>query len=340
MKRAALMLAFLFITATAQAGHFPLCMYGVDNPTDLPLLKKAGFTCIQTYQRDPEKLAPLAKAAKKLGMKVIFYPNKVISSAYEKEAATWPVLAWYLVDEPDVARWSRSRVIETREKARAAFPNHENTLVIGQGKTKIPYYDLPDNLMMDWYPVPHLPLTSFGDNVRFAKEGQQYYNAGGRNLWGVAQIFNWKEYKQYRPDNDRVGRFPTADEIRFMSYDGIVNGATGLFYFIFTTEGKPLPTAAPEWWTRVEKVSKELAKLRPVLEKGVLVQNPVEVSAPLAAQTRYYKNRLYVILLNRSDAPVSVPDDFLTPVYKTVFGETRTSQISPYGVWVLKSKKI
>lgn len=331
---------FLLLTMTVSAAHFPLCMYGVDNPTDLPLLKKAGFTCVQTYQREPEKLAPLAKAAKKQGLKIVFYPNKIIGSAYEKQAAAWPVLAWYLVDEPDVARWSRARVEEAREKARTAFPKHENALVIGQGRIKIPFYDLPDNLMMDWYPVPHLPLTSFGDNVRYAKEGQQRFGVATHNLWGVVQIFDWKEFKQYRPDNDRVGRFPTADEIRFMSYDGIVNGASGLFYFIFTTEGKPLPLAQPERWARVEKVSRELSKLRPVLEKGTIISNPVEVSAPLALQTRRYKNRLYIILLNRSDAPVSVPDDFLTPVYKTVFGEMRTSQISPYGVWVLKSKKI
>ena len=299
------------VSISGWAGEFPLCMYGVNNPADLKLLKKSGFTCVQSYRRNPEKIAPLARRARELKMKVVFYPNKVIGSSYEKEALLWPVLAWYLVDEPDVAKWSRARVIKARDAARAAFPQDENALVISQGKTKVPFYDLPDNLMMDWYPVPHLALTSFGDNVRKAKEGQTEMNAGERPLWGVVQIFNWKEYKQYRPDNDRIGRFPTAEEIRFMSYDGIVNGASGLFYFIFTTEGKPLPTEKPEWWARVTNTTRELNKLLPVLEKGVLMNNPVEISAPMAMQTRQYKGHLYSILINRSGETVRAPEELL-----------------------------
>ncbi len=329
-------LVWAVAVGAAAAGSFPLCMYGVNNPDDLKLLKKSGLTCVQSYTRTPEKLAPLARAAKKYHMQVVFYPNQIIGSAYEQEAATWPVLAWYVVDEPDVARWSRERVITAREKARRAFAAHDNALVISQGKTKVPFYDLPDNLMVDWYPVPHLALTSFGDNVRWAKEGQQRMGVGERPLWGVVQIFNWKEYKQYRPDNDRIGRFPTREEIRFMSYDGIVNGADGLFYFVFTTENKPLPQAQPEWWERVQAVTKELARLRPVLEGGRVVENPIEVAAPLVMQTRVYKKKLYSILINRSDKAVTVPEELLSKKYKVLYGGPKSAQIAPYDVWVLK----
>ena len=210
--------------------------------------------------------------------------------------------------------------------------------MIGQGKTATPYYDLADGLMMDWYPVPHLALTSFGDNVRWAKEGQIAMNAGQHPLWGVVQLFDWKEYKQNRPDNDRIGRFPTQEEIRFMSYDGIVNGATGLFYFVFTTEGKPLPQSKPEYWARMEAVSKELAQLRPVLEEGILTENPVAVSAPMAAQTRLYGKYLYTILINRSDSAVDTPKAFLKWKYKLLFRGKKTAQMPAYSVWVLKSK--
>ena len=338
MKNTLFALTFLCMTLPATAAHFPLCMYGV-GPADVPTLKQAGFTCLQSYGKEPKSLAVLAKVAQENDMQVVFYPNEVIGSDYQEAAQNWPVLAWYLVDEPDVWKWSRERVTQAHQKARAAFPNHKTALVIGQGKTRIPYYDLSDNLLMDWYPVPHLALTSFGDNVRWAKEGQVAMGAGDRPLWGVVQIFDWKEYKQHRPDNDRIGRFPTENEIRFMSYDGILNGATGLFYFIFVTQDKPLPTAQPEWWSRVTAVSKELAKFRPILEEGTLADNPVEVAAPLAAQTRLYKKHLYTILLNRSDAPVNTPKTFLKRKYKLLFGNKKSNQIGPYTVWILKSKK-
>ena len=286
MFRKLICLGMVLFALPAVAREFPLCMYGVDDPKDLPLLKKAGFTCIQTYRKQPEQLLPLAQAAQKQKLKLVFYPQKIFDSSYEKQAASWPMLAWYLVDEPDVWSWSRARVQELHQQTKQTWPSHDTTLVIGQGRTRIPFYDMADTMMVDWYPVPHLALTSFGDNVAWTLQGMQKLGAGDRPLWGVVQIFDWKEYKQHRPDDQRIGRFPTQAEIRFMSYDGIVNGATGLFYFIFTTKGGTLPAVKPDLWARVNVVSRELAKLRPVLEKGMLTDNPVPVSAPLVLQMR------------------------------------------------------
>ena len=316
--------------------EFPLCMYGVSNPADLPLLKQAGFTCVQSYQSTPEKLAALARAAQKEGLKIVFYPNKILGTSYEKEAKNWPVLAWYLVDEPDVHRWSRERVLEAHQKAKKAFKNHPTALVIGQGKTAVPFYDLPDIMMMDWYPVPHLPLTSFGDNVRYTKEGLAKTNMQDHPLWGVVQIFDWKNYEQYRSDDDRIGRLPTEDEIRFMSYDGIFNGATGLFFFTFNHLKKPLPQSAPAFWAYVTSVTKELAQLRPVFENNKQVANPVEVQDPLQMITYEYKKHKYSILINRSNVAQTVPAELLRRKYKAQFNRQKAAQIPPYGVWVLK----
>ncbi len=338
MKKLLLLGCILVSAWPLRAGHFPLCMYGVDHPADLALLKKAGFTCIQSYQKEPEKLAPLARQAQKLGMQVVFHPQQVLGSAYQEQARNWPVLAWYIVDEPDVWQWSRARVQAEQDRVRQAFAAHSNALVIGQGRTTTPYYDLPDQLMVDWYPVPHLPLTSFGDQVRYAKAGQTAYAVADRPLWGVVQTFNWKEYKQHRPDEDRIGRFPTQAEIRFMSYDGILQGASGLFYFIFTSNGVPLPKANPAGWKSVQTVSKEIARLRPVLEQGTLVENPISLSTPLAAQTRQYGKYWYIFLLNRSEQAVPLPPALLSREYKKLFHKQKSAQMPAFEVWVLRKK--
>ena len=60
------------LTLYTTAAAFPLCMYGVDKPEYIKTLKKAGFTCLQTYKTDPEILAPLAKQAQKYGLQVVF----------------------------------------------------------------------------------------------------------------------------------------------------------------------------------------------------------------------------------------------------------------------------
>ena len=336
MKKTFLPVFLLAVSLHAYAGHFPLCMYGVNNPADVPLLKEAGFTCVQTYQRAPEDLASIAKAVQENQMQLVIYANQVLDSSYQQAAQNWPILAWYLVDEPDVWKWSRERVAAAHQKVKQTFPGHQTALVIGQGKTAVPYYDLSDNLMMDWYPVPHLALTSFGDNVRWAKEGQQAAGVGNRPLWGVVQAFNWKEFKQHRPDNDRIGRFPTQEEIRFMSYDGIINGAEGLFYFVFTTEGVPLPKAQPEHWARVAAVAQELAALRPILEQGTEAKPTFPVESPLAVQTRFYQKHHYIFLLNRSDQPVPAPKALRKKKYKILYGGPKAAKIPPYAVWVIK----
>lgn len=331
-------LAVLAFGCAGVAQAFPLCMYGVNNPADVKTLKKAGFTCLQSYQTAPETLAPLARAAQKHRMQAVFYPNQIIGSPYEEQARSWPMLAWYLVDEPDVNQWTRERVQQAHENAKRAFPDTPTALVIGQGKTDTPFYDLSDILMVDWYPVPHLKLSSFGDQVRMAKEGQQHYGAGKKPLWGVVQAFDWKEFKQFRPDNKRIGRFPTQEEIRFMAYDAIVNGADGLFFFTFNHQKHPLPQIQPEWWSRVRNVNRELARLRPILEKGTLIKTPVQTAYPLVVQTRLYKNRRYTILINRSEKSVATPEGFLTKAYKPLFGTVKSAQLPPHAVWVLKSK--
>lgn len=340
MKRVFVLGAVLFFcVAVGGAREFPLCMYSVDAPNHIQDLKEAGFTCLQSYHKNPEKLVPILKQAQKYGLKVVFYPNEIIGSSYEKEAREkWPVLAWYLVDEPDVHKWSREQVQTAHAKAKKAFPQVPTALVIGQGKTKTPFYDLPDIMMMDWYPVPHLPLTSFGDNVRYTREGMQKMGVSENPMWGVVQIFDWKQYPQFRPDNDRIGRFPTAEEIRFMAYHGILNGADGLFFFPFHHKGTPLPQV-PEYWQRVTVVSKELAALRPVFENGKLIANAAEVAEPLQMQTRKYRFKKYAILANTSDKEQPLPAALKASKYKLLYGGESTKKsdkIPPYGVWVLK----
>lgn len=329
-------LGMLLFTGICHAREFPLCAYGVSTPQRVRIAKKAGFTCFIGGAKTLEEYEDLVEEAKKQGMKTVFSPNLIIGSADEKKAQNWPMLAWYLVDEPDVHKWSRERVKEAHKKAKKAFPNHPTTLVIGRGTTLIPYYDLPDIMMVDWYPVPHRVLTSFGDNVRQTKKGMEKRGTGTHPLWGVVQMFDWKDYKQYRPDNDRIGRFPTEEEMRFMSYHGIFNGATGLFYYTLAPAGKVTATEYPNLWKRVTNVVQELKQLVPILEDGILVEGPVEVESPLAMQTRVYKGKVYIILINTSDMQQPVPSALLEKYYKEMFGREKTSFIPPYGVWVLK----
>lgn len=288
---------FLFLSSIVLA-DFTLGIYGVNDVNEIPTIKKAGFNTVQTYNQNPEYISALAKAAEKNGIKLLVYPNRIIGSNYEDEAHNYPMSAWYICDEPDVNHISYDNMIERESVCKNTFPKHQTAFVIGQGKTKIAFYDICDILMMDWYPVPHLPLESFGENVALAKQGLIDAGCPEKPLWGVVQIFDWKEFKQFRPDSDRIGRFPTKEEIRFMSYDAIFNGATGLFYFVYGSKGIPLPKSRPEEWKYISEIIHELSFMGKIFENGKRIKSPVKVKEPLKVLVYEYDGEKYIIVEN------------------------------------------
>lgn len=304
-----LTILFLVFNINLLYADFPIGIYGVNNPEDIKIVKEAGFDTIQTYKSEPERLKLLSDEAIKQNIKLVLPPNIAIFKEYEEEIENWPVLAWYIFDEPDVANLSREKLNTFDINTKNIFPHAKTVFVIGQGKTEIPYYDLADILMVDWYPVPHLPLESFGNQIKIAKNFLIEMNCPKKELWAVVQAFDWKEFEQHRPDNDRIGRFPTKDEMRFMSYDAIFNGATGLFYFVYTSKGVPLPQAKPDNWKDLSSVVKEIVSVKDILQTQP-VENPIEVQEPLKAKTFVYNNEKYIFIINTANQPQTIPKKF------------------------------
>ncbi|MDD6172801.1 MAG: hypothetical protein PUB86_00760 [Elusimicrobia bacterium] len=329
---------FLFAGAVfAQAASYPLCMYGVNDAKYIKTIKKAGFNCVQTYSKDLDFLKTLAQEAKNHNVKIVIFPDTVIENDFQAEAANWPILAFYLYDEPDVSRVSWREVKKIDDKTKSAFPGHKTAVVVGRGSHAKNYCKSADILMIDWYPVPHLDLTSFGKQISEAKKIMTESKTAGKPLWGVVQSFDWREYKQYRPDDKRIGRFPTAEEMLFMAYHGLFEGAEGLFFFTFNSNSVPLPQSKPEYWKRVKKAAKELQKILPIFESGVLENPPIASTGTLKAQRRLYKGYYYDFLLNTSDVQEPLPEEFKQKTYKTLY-RAKTETLAPRSVMILRSK--
>ena len=312
-----LILCFFYIPAAAE---FTIGLYGVGKAEDITSAKEAGFNCVQTYNKNPEKIKELAEAAIKNEIKLIVYPTKIIeSNKYKEEAKSYPIKAWYLFDEPDVWNYSREDLISLNKKIKGIYPNIQTTFVIGEGFTKVPYYDIADILMVDWYPVPHLPLESFGENIALAKQGLTMVGKENKPLWAVVQIFNWKEYAQYRKDDDRIGRFPKKEEIRFMSYDAIFNGATGLFYFTYYSNKKPLPEEKPKDWAKVVEVIQEMSFVAEIIENGTEIKNPIEIELPLKAKSFEYGGIKYTFIINPTNKRQKIPNLFFEPKFDVMY---------------------
>ncbi|MDD5208187.1 MAG: hypothetical protein PHV36_02255 [Elusimicrobiales bacterium] len=321
----------------AAAGDFPLGFYGITGPKELGVLKEAGFNCFHTYTQDPERLAALAAEAKKLDLKMVAYPDRVIDSSYTKEAKRWPVLAWYLYDEPEVRKFPLASLEQMDKRVKDWSSAAKTVFVMGEGVAAFNYGGVADMLMVDWYPVPHLRLESVGEQIAMAKAGAAIKDPSRQNkpVWAVLQAFDWIGYPQKR--QPPVGGFPTFEQVRFMTYLAIARGAEGIFYFTYTgSDGVPLPNR-PERWGTYQRMAAELNALMPVLKKGKPGVLPAGLDANLASRALKQGGKNYIILLNASEAPLPLNLEVLSP-YRPLFEQNRAlpPTLSPHKVLVLE----
>gem|GEM_PF-606435 len=284
--------------ALAGDGFFPVCMYGAASVKDLAVIKEAGFNCFHTYNHDPGSLAAMAAEADQLGLKMAAYPDKVIGSAYSEKAKKWPMLAWYLYDEPEVGKLHPDGLKKLDAAAKAWSPEQRTAFVMGDGAAAATYGGIADALMVDWYPVPHLPLESVGRHVSLAKAAAAALSAPGTDkpLWAVLQAFDWKIYPQSR-EHRRVGRFPEFSEIRFMTWLALARGADGIFYFTLAQEGGTLADR-PERWHLFKRMAAELNAFGPLLADAKEAEPPTGLDPSLAARALSSGGRRCLILLN------------------------------------------
>lgn len=337
MNKILFSLSLVFFSAVVSAGSWPLCMYGVNDVKYLKTIKKAGFNCVQTYSQDPAYLKELALRAKKLDMTIVPIPSGPIKARIVQQATFWPVKAWYIYDEPDIARLMPSKLRDIDANTKAALPGAPTAFVLSKGANAKSYYNIADILMVDWYPVPHMDLTSFGDQIRDIKTILKEKNLENKPVWGVVQAFDWREYKQFRPDNDRIGRFPYKREMLFMAVHGLMEGMNGVFFFTFNSLKVPLPESRPEDWNNLVQTAKELKKIMPIFEEGELLETPPGDFGKFILQRRLYKGKYYYFLLNNSYKEELLPEVFKDKEFKEFLGK-KTEFIPPYATLVFKSK--
>lgn len=298
------LLAFLLLAGcrTPDPYAFPIGIFGVETPEQLSTLSSKGFNAFQAYSWAPVRLLPLIDEARRSGSLLLISPWELMSSSNGPRGIRGPI--WYLQDEPDVHRIDAAKLAEMDRRVRSWAPGSRTAFVVGDGRSAARYPDIADVIMVDWYPVPHLPLHSLGDHVRWTREA-----AGKRPVWAVIQAMDWRNFPQRDPKKPRIGRFPDIGEMRFMSYDAVFNGASGLWYFTFTiSEGEDL-SARPEELFALVSVAREMRSMANVFAYGAPVPTETlgELKPPLAAMARRYKGKDYLILLNRSPKPQPLP---------------------------------
>ena len=273
-----------------------------------------GFNMIAPYQEIlpetlPERKAYMDRCAQ-LGMKVHYNLLSVtggggvnsktegITDGHKREMLINEIktfkdhpalLAWYISDEPTGNKVSPETLEEIYRVVKKTDPWHPVSIVFMAPFTSARNYsDALDIVMADPYPIPDFPVSMVGD---VAGELKKEFK-GKKPVWIVPQAFGGGEL---------WSREPTLQEIRSMTWQSVIRGATGIQYFIRQgLNSFPKSTAT---WNECGRIALEIAELTPWLlsdEEAVSVNSG---SDNISASSKLHNGQLMIMVVNRVNEP-------------------------------------
>ena len=337
---------------------FPIgvCSMPVTDPVAERLVQ-SGFNLILTgeFTQEPTgKVQEVLNRARDLGLRVIEWNNGYVYGkiSSDERRRLFETSAQHVMKHPsflgwacDEALWNGVALSEVRD-AYLAARFWEPTLVFWQNQAPrnaiedlARYTRWCDVTGMDIYPVegadhsdlPNKTLSVVGDEV----EKQHQTVSGRKPVWAILQGFGWGAWENGEKLHKRA---PSWEETRFMAYDAIVHGATGIIYWGASYEKQQAPI-----WDHLRRMARELADLTPVLVSPERVQ--VKAEAPVTAIARRVQGKVWVIAVNESANPVKgaapgLPDRTLRRVGEEGAVEVKAGRLEDdfagYGVHVYR----
>jgi hypothetical protein len=238
------------------------------------------------------------------------------------------LLAWYIADEPNGNKIEPDSLKKVYDLVRELDPWHPASVVFtAPFMSAVKYADALDVVMADPYPVPDLPVSFVGN---LAARLSEKFN-GEKPLWMVLQTFGGGEIWK---------REPTWQEIRSMTYQAIINGSTGIQYFI--RQGLNLFPKSVPLWNECGKMAVEIAEMTPWLLSEEESRSLSTGTSDISARSFMHDGKLLVLAVNKNNAParasISIPfntrgkaDLIFENRSITINGSALSDILSPYG---------
>ena len=198
------------------------------------------------------------------------------------------LLAWYISDEPFPSRISPDSLSGIYEQIKNIDPWHPISIVFMTPFTSTAkqYANAFDVVIADPYPVPDMQPSYTGSVAK-----SLYNEFGGKNpVWIATQSFGGGEIWK---------REPTPAEVRLMTYQSIINGATGIQFFI--RHGLNVFPKSTATWAECGKMAVEIQELAPWLlsnEQTIPVTCP---TADISVLSKQYSGKLMIMAANKTN---------------------------------------
>ncbi|NLF19544.1 MAG: hypothetical protein GX595_20130 [Lentisphaerae bacterium] len=328
---------------TLASPEFPIGMFSVDNPRAMEQVAAMGVSYIHTYgsarSASPEDLArdrAYLDAAQAHGLRVMFNLNgrRYVGQDGGMEAFRQVVTAvkdhpalgfWYLYDEPD----GKHTVDDLRPFyafLKETTPAIPVAIASAWSKGWYGFQDVLDILMIDIYPVQHLPfpqsklntMTTFTDGAL----------RRGKPVMPINQCMNWKvlagDATEYRGSPTAELRYPSAEELRYWCYSGLAQGVRGMFWWSYYRSVQGDPRWIRETFGPVVREFAEFTREIAPAHEAVRFERAADTNLIMALWRRDAAS--YLVLVNAWPTPQTVSrwmEDRIAAARLTEWGSTR-----------------
>lgn len=197
------------------------------------------------------------------------------------------LLSWYINDEPD-GQGRPPKILEAAyQLIHSIDPYHPVSIVFMLPSKAAEFRNTMDIAMTDPYPIPG-PADKVLEDVQQYSRTFQYE----KSVWLVPQAFGGQEMWP---------REPTAQEIRLMTYMGLVSGVKGIQYYVHAA-GNINPQSVSAW-SACSNIAVETAQMASFLLSADAAPTVHTSDPKILTRAFRYKDNLLIIAVNNENTP-------------------------------------
>ncbi len=201
------------------------------------------------------------------------------------------LLGWYISDEPTGHGANPDSLKADYDLIKSLDPYHPISIVFMAPARAREYAEAMDIVMADPYPIPNQPVRSVATVTQ--NLSKEFF--GEKPVWIVPQAFGGSEH---------WSREPSQRELRAMTWLSIVEGATGIQYFVRNgLNGFPKSTAT---WGQAGQISLEIQQIAPFLLSGIDNDSFSCQQEGIRLLVKEFKGELLIIAVNESSEPKKI----------------------------------
>lgn len=200
------------------------------------------------------------------------------------------LLGWYISDEPDGIKTTPAQLEEIYKTVKENDPWHPVSIVfMAPFISSRKFVNALDIVMADPYPVPDYPIATPG--IIAGQLNSEF--KGKRPFWIIPQAFGGGEL---------WSREPTIQEIRSMTWQSIIKGATGIQFFV--RQGLNYFPKSAATWSECGRMAIEVAELTPWLLSDEETLPVTSGSANVLVTSRVHNRQLAIMAVNITNEPL------------------------------------